>query len=83
MNGPETSLDGKEMSTLQEIKSAIANLSPHDKALLSAELFAMNAEPDSAALEAALQRGLKDVEAGRVRPVEEVKAMIPGWTSKS
>jgi len=50
---------------------------------LTAELFAMNAEPDSAALEAALQRGLKDVEAGRVRPVEEVKAMIPGWTSKS
>ncbi len=67
------------MSTLQEIKSAIANLSAHDKALLTAELFAMNAEPDDAALE----RGLKDVEAGRVRPVEEVKAMIPRWTSKS
>jgi predicted transcriptional regulator len=73
----------KEMSTLQEIKSAIANLSPHDKALLTAELFAMNAEPDRAALEAALERGLKDVEAGRVRPVEQVKAMIPRWTSKS
>ena len=73
----------KEMSTLQEIKSAIANLSPHDKALLAAELFAMNTEPDSAALEAALERALKDVEAGRVRPVEEVKAMIPQWTSKS
>jgi predicted transcriptional regulator len=71
------------MSTLQEIKSAIANLSPHDKALLTAELFAMNAEPDSAALEAALERGLKDVEAGRVRPVEEVKTMLPRWTSKS
>ena len=71
------------MSTLHEIKSAIENLSPHDKALLAAELFAMNTEPDSAALEAALDRGLKDVEAGRVRPVEEVKAMIPRWTSKS
>jgi len=67
------------MSTLQEVKSAIANLSAHDKTLLTAELFAMNAEPDDAALE----RGLKDVEAGRVRPVEEVKAMIPRWTSKS
>jgi len=43
----------------------------------------MNAEPDGDALEAALDRGLKDVEAGRVRPVEEVKAMIPRWTSKS
>jgi predicted transcriptional regulator len=72
--------DEKEMSTLQEIKSAIANLSPHDKALLTAELFAMNAEPDNAALEAALERGLKDVEAGRVRSVDEVKAMIPRWT---
>ena len=73
----------KEMSTLQEIKSAIANLSPHDKALLTAELFATNAEADDGALEAALERGLKDVEAGRVHPVEEVKAMIPRWTSKS
>jgi hypothetical protein len=71
------------MSTLQEIKSAIASLSPHDKALLTAELFAINAEPDSAALETALERGLKDVEAGRVRPVEELKAMVPEWTSKS
>jgi predicted transcriptional regulator len=71
------------MSTLQEIKSAIAKLSPHDKALLTAELFAMNVEPDNAALETALERGLNDVEAGRVRPVEEVKAMIPRWTSKS
>jgi predicted transcriptional regulator len=73
----------REMSTLQEIKSAIANLSAHDKALLTAELFAVNTEPDNAALEDALDRGLKDVEAGRVRPVEEVKAMIPRWTSKS
>jgi predicted transcriptional regulator len=71
------------MSTLQEIKSAIENLSPHDKALFTAELFATNAEPDSAALEVALDRGLKDVEAGRLHSVEEVKAMIPRWTSKS
>ena len=71
------------MSTLQEIKTAIAHLNAHDKALLAAELFAMNAEPDEAALEAALKRGLKDVEAGRVRPIEKVKEMIPGWTSKS
>jgi predicted transcriptional regulator len=70
------------MSTLQEIKTAIAHLNAHDKALLAAELFAMNAEPDEAALEAALERGLKDVEAGRVRPVEELKNMIPRWTSK-
>jgi len=68
-----------QMSTLQEIKSAIEHLNAHDKALLTADLFAMNAEPD----EAALKHGLKDVEAGRVRPIEEIKAMIPRWTSKS
>jgi predicted transcriptional regulator len=74
---------GNGMSTLQEIKTAIAHLNAHDKALLAAELFAMNTEPDEVALEAALERGLKDVEAGRVHPLEEVKGMIPGWTSKS
>ncbi|HAK06036.1 MAG TPA: hypothetical protein DCO65_01990 [Spartobacteria bacterium] len=71
------------MSSLQEIKTAIARLNEHDKALLTAELFAMNTEPEEAALEAALERGLKDVGAGRVRPIEEVKGMIPRWTSTS
>jgi predicted transcriptional regulator len=67
------------VSTVKEIQAAIPNLNSHDKALLAAELFAMNDTAD----EAALQRGLADVEARRVRPVEEVKAMIPRWTSKS
>ena len=71
------------VSTLQEIKSAIANLNAQDKALLAAELFAMDVEPDAVALEAALERGLQDVKAGRMRPAEEVKAMIPRWTTKS
>jgi predicted transcriptional regulator len=71
------------MSTLQEIKTAISHLNAHDQAVLAAELFAMNIEPDAAELEAALQRGLQDVEAGRVRPIQEVKAMIPQWVSKS
>jgi hypothetical protein len=71
------------MSTLQEIKTAIASLSPGDKALLTAELFSLENEPDPVALEAALNRGMADVEAGRVRPIEDVKAMLPGWISKS
>jgi predicted transcriptional regulator len=71
------------MSTLQEIKSAIGGLNPEEKALLAAELFAMNAEPDETELKAALDRGLADVKAGRVRPLEEVKSMIPQWSSKS
>ncbi len=69
--------------SITEIRNAIGALDARDKALLAAELFAMNAEPDPAELERALQRGLDDVEAGRVREVEEVKNMIPGWTSKS
>lgn len=71
------------MSTLQEIKSAIGNLNARDKALLAAELFAMNTEPGAEELERALARGLADVEAGRVSPIEEVKSLIPRWTSKS
>jgi predicted transcriptional regulator len=69
--------------SLQEIKTAIAKLPPHDKALLAAELFAMNDAAVDAELEAALQRGLDDVEAGRVREIDDVKKLIPRWTSKS
>jgi predicted transcriptional regulator len=68
---------------VQEIKSAIGRLSPPEKALLVAELFAINSEPNAEQLEQSLARGLVDVKAGRVRPIEEVKGMIPQWTSKS
>jgi len=71
------------MNNLQEIKMAIAGLAERDKALLTAELFALNSEPNDVALDAALERGLEDVAAGRVRPLEEVKALIPPWTTKS
>jgi predicted transcriptional regulator len=69
--------------SLQEIRTEIAKLNPRDKALLAAELFATNDDIDDVELEAALQRGLDDVKAGRVRPVEKVKEMIRRWTSKS
>jgi predicted transcriptional regulator len=71
------------MSTLHEIKAAIEHLAPREKAILTAELFAFAPEPEANELEAALDRGLRDVEAGRVRPIEEVRAMITGWTTKS
>ena len=71
------------MSTLLEIKAAIASLPPVDKALLTAELFAMETEPDAVLVEPALERGLRDVEAGRVRPVEDVRSLLSGWISKS
>lgn len=71
------------MSTLHEIKMAIAHLDPREKAILTAELFAMEPEPDERELEAALEHGLQDVKAGRVRPIEEARDMIPRWISKS
>jgi predicted transcriptional regulator len=69
--------------SIAEIRNAITQLNARDKALLTAELFASDSEPDDAELEAALQRGLADVEAGRVHEIEDVKKMIPRWTSKS
>lgn len=71
------------MSTLHEIKTAIAHLAPRERAMLTAELFAFQPEPGTAELEAALDRGLRDVEAGRVRPIEDARAMISEWISKS
>ena len=69
--------------SIAEIRNAIGALDPREKALLKAELFAMDAEPDDAELETALQRGLDDVAAGRIHEIEDVKKMIPRWTSKS
>ena len=71
------------MTTLQEIKTAIAQLDPQEKAMLTAELFALGPEPDPVHLETALAAGLEDVKMGRVRPLEDVKALLPGWLSKS
>ncbi|MFL6521253.1 MAG: hypothetical protein ACJ8NS_13605 [Chthoniobacterales bacterium] len=71
------------MSTVEEIRTAIARLNERDRAILTAELFAANPEPDEAVLNAALERGLGDVAAGRVRSIEDAKGLIPQWTSKS
>jgi predicted transcriptional regulator len=71
------------MTTLQEIKSAIARLHPRERALLAAELLAEQSEPDERELEAALARGLADVEADRVRPISEVSPLIREWLGQS
>jgi predicted transcriptional regulator len=71
------------MSTLQEIKSAIAKLPDRERALLAAELCAADLQPDAAELEAALDRGLRDVEAGRIQELASLQAKLGGWTSKS
>jgi len=71
------------MNTLQEIKLAIAHLQPRERALLTAELLASEPEPDTQQLEEALERGMADVAAGRVRPITEAPAMIREWLGKS
>lgn len=70
------------MSTLQEIRAAIAQLSEREQALLAAELSAKMPEPDPIELEAALQRGLDDVAAGRVICIDEARARLREWISK-
>jgi predicted transcriptional regulator len=55
-------------------------LSAQDRALLAAELFALNPEPDAEQLDVSLARGLADVEEGRVLPIEDVRGMISEWT---
>jgi hypothetical protein len=71
------------MSTLQEIKSAIARLPERERALLAAELCAADLQPDAEELEAALARGLRDVQAGRVREIDSLRETLGEWTSKS
>lgn len=71
------------VSTLQEIKSAIANLPDRERALLAAELCAADLQPDADELEVALTRGLNDVRAGRVRELDDVRSKLGEWTSKS
>lgn len=70
------------MTTLLEIKEAIFHLPPRDRALLTAELFAQE-EPDAVELEAALEKGLKDVIQGRIRPLQDVKGSVASWITKS
>jgi predicted transcriptional regulator len=73
------------MSTVTEIQEAISKLNAQDRYLLMAQLFATMPEPDEndPELLAALDEGLADEAAGRVYSIEEVRAMIPQWISKS
>ena len=73
----------RSRKTIEEIKTAIAQLPPRERALLTAELVASVPEPDSLQLEAALEAGMADVAAGRVRPVSEVPELMRGWLGKS
>ena len=50
--------------------------------MLKAKLFAYH-EPVGVASEVALERGLQDVLAGRVRPIEDAQALVREWTTES
>ncbi len=72
------------MSSLEEIRSAVARLPAREKTLLAAELFASEAmEPNLAELGSSLQGGLDDLRAGRVRPIEAARSEISEWITKS
>jgi hypothetical protein len=73
------------VSTVTEIQEAINKLNEQERYVLLAQLFASSPQPDDndPELLAALDRGIADDEADRVHSIEEVRAMIPQWISKS
>jgi predicted transcriptional regulator len=70
------------MSTTAEIKRAIEHLKPEERVALMGWLQAEELESDPTELERALAAGLRDADANRVKSVEDVRALIPGWISK-
>jgi hypothetical protein len=74
------------MSTVQEILSAMDKLTPEELRIvkLSAESRLDNDDDDPALL-AALQEAVADADAhpGEGKSIEEVRALIPEWISKS
>lgn len=71
------------MSDLREIRAAIASLPERERALLAAEICATELPPDDPEIEAALSRGLRDVEAGRVCEIETLLPSLGKWTTGS
>jgi hypothetical protein len=68
-----------------EIRAAIEQLSPEEKALLIEELYVEHIGPpdDDPAVLAAIDRGIADARAGRVHTLEEVQEMMKQWISES
>ncbi len=73
------------MSTVAEIREAIAKLSQEDQSLLVEELLASVPMPHESypAFLAALDRAIADDDADRVYSIEEVDAKVSRWISKS
>ena len=71
------------MSTLEEIQVAISNLPEDQRHALSVWLRSQE-EPELSAedeelLSRAVEEGIRDADAGRVTPIEEVRSQVKLW----
>ncbi len=67
---------------MEKIQEAIIRLPPKEQSRLREWIYATEPEPGPAALEWALDIGLRAAREGRVKPVEEVRALLPKWAGK-
>jgi len=73
------------MSTVQEILSAMDKLTPEELRIVKLGAESRLDDDDDPALLAALQEAIADADAhpGEGKSIEEVRALIPEWISKS
>lgn len=76
------------MKTLTEVKKAVVKLSQKKQSTLAFWLNSQLAPPSMSAKEeqrllASLDEAMRDLDAGKGVPIEEVRKMIPVWASKS
>jgi predicted transcriptional regulator len=74
------------MSTLAEIQAAIGRLRDDEKKALASWLdsqFAIELSPeDEQRLVRSLDEAIRDVDAGRGVPMDEVRKMVDSWTAR-
>ena len=71
------------MSTLEEIQEAISNLPENQRQALSVWLRSreepvLSAEDEELLLQA-VEEGIRDADAGRVTPIDEVRSQVKLW----
>ena len=74
------------MSTLAEIQEAVTGLRADEKKALSVWLNSQTAPElnpeDEQRLLRSLDEAIRDVDAGRGVPIEDVRKLIPSWVAK-
>jgi len=73
------------MSTVQEILSAMDKLTPEELRVVKIGLESRLDDDDDPALHAALQQAIAEADAhpGTGKSIEEVRALMPQWISRS